>query len=86
MAIVKIGEVYSDSIKDLSILHNFIFINKDIHEQGDIILLKLRSKYENKFKKAFNEFNVLEKEELKKEFTEEMEHVYKKYEGRIKIK
>ncbi|WP_122639854.1 hypothetical protein [Romboutsia sp. Marseille-P6047] len=85
MEIVKIGEVYSDSIRDLSVLHNFIFINSEIHAQGDMILLRLRAKYENKFKKTFNKFNVLEEEELKKEFTEEMEHVYKKYEGRIKI-
>ena len=30
MEIVKIGEVYSESIKDLSRLHNLLFINAEI--------------------------------------------------------
>lgn len=85
MEIVKIGEIYSESIKDLVSMHKILFINTEIHAQGDLIMLKLRSEYEDKLNKEFNDFNIFEVEEFKKEFVKRMDPVYKKYEGQIKI-
>lgn len=85
MEIVKIGEVYSEQIKDLSYLHEAIFINSKIHAEGDLIMIRLKSKYETKYRKSFAEFNVFEVEELKKEFRKEIEDVYRKYEDRVKV-
>lgn len=85
MEIVKIGEVYSDQIKDLSYMHEVIFINNKIHVEGDMIMIRLKAKYETKYSKPLNEFNVFEIEELKKEFRKEIEDVYSKYEDRVKV-
>lgn len=48
-------------------------------------MIRLKSKYETKYRKSFNEFNVFEIEELKKEFRKEIEDVYSKYEDRVKV-
>lgn len=85
MEIIKIGEVYSDQIKDLSYMHEVLFINSKIHAEGDMIMIRLKSKYETKYRKSFNEFTVFEIEELKKEFRKEIEDVYSKYEDRVKV-
>ena len=85
MEIVKIGEVYSESIRDLSRLHNFLFINTEIHAKGDALLLSLKPKYERLFKKGFQDFNVLELEEFKQEFVSKMENIYDEYKDKIKI-
>lgn len=84
--IVKIGEVYSEQIRDLSYLHDVIFINNQLHAEGDMIMIKLRAEYEKKYNKNLRDFNVFEIEALKKEFREEMENVYRKYEDRIEIR
>lgn len=85
MEIVKIGEVYSESIKDLSRLHNLLFINAEIHAKGDALLLSLKPKYEKIFNKELKDFNVLELEVLKQDFVNKMENIYDEYKDKIKI-
>ena len=60
-------------------IHNQIFVCDKVKHEGYKLMDKVIAKYEFKFGKRFDDFNIIEKYEAEEDFQAKMKPIYKKH-------
>lgn len=77
--IVSLIGIVDDQVRELSLVHDWIFTYETIKAEGMILADKVIKYFEFKLSKQFREFNIFEKDEAEKEFENRMKEVYRKH-------
>lgn len=79
MLVVTLKGIIENEMMYRSKIHNQILSCDKVKYEGYKLMDEVVAKYEFKFRKRFEDFNIIEKHESEVDFQTQMKPVYKKY-------
>lgn len=77
--VVTLNGIIDKEMMYRSKIHNQILACDKVKYKGYKLMDKVIAKYEFKFRKRFEDFNIIEKHESEEDFQTQMKPIYKKY-------